>query len=86
MATVETRPMLLTVPEVARLLRCSRHSVYRRIADGSIPAVRLGEEHGPLRVPSDELDHWLFGVAASRHDEGSAAGFVASSRSQGAGR
>jgi excisionase family DNA binding protein len=60
MSTIETRPVLLTVPEVARLLRCSRQSVYRRIRDGSIPAVRLTDRQGPLRVPRAELDRWLY--------------------------
>jgi excisionase family DNA binding protein len=52
--------VLLTVPEVARLLRCSRQSVYRRIHDGSIPAVRLTDDAGPLRVPRTELERWLY--------------------------
>ena len=56
--TAETR--LLTVPEVAERLRVSRPTVYRRIAEGSLPAVRLGDGFGPLRVDARELDDWLY--------------------------
>jgi excisionase family DNA binding protein len=62
MPTPETvEPVFLTVPEVARLLRCSKPTIYRRIASGEIPAVRLGAEFGPLRIRRDELEEWLYG-------------------------
>jgi len=54
-------PELLTVPEVARLLRLTRASVYGKIAEGEIPAVRLGQGRASLRVRSDELEQWLQG-------------------------
>lgn len=40
--------VLMTVPEVAGLLRVSRMTVYRQIHDGTLPAVRMGRT---LRVP-----------------------------------
>jgi excisionase family DNA binding protein len=40
----------LTVPEVAKRLRVSRATVYRLVAEGRIPAVRLS--FGAIRVPS----------------------------------
>jgi excisionase family DNA binding protein len=47
---------LLTVKEVARLLRLSELTVYKRIHRGQIPAVRVGgDDRAPLRVPRDEL-------------------------------
>ena len=55
-----TSQTFLTPREAARLLRCSRVSVYRRIAAGSIPAVRL-DAHAPLLVPKAELENRLFG-------------------------
>jgi excisionase family DNA binding protein len=58
--TVTAAPTFLTPREAARLLRCSRVSVYRRIAAGSIPAVRL-DERAPLLVPRRELENRLFG-------------------------
>jgi excisionase family DNA binding protein len=50
---------LLTVAETARRLNVSKPTVYRRIYEGQIPAVRIGEP-GPLRVPADELEQWLW--------------------------
>ncbi len=44
---------LLTVPEVAAILRISTQAVYRLIREGRLPAVRLGRgvrvDHGMLR-------------------------------------
>ena len=59
MSTIATTE-LLTIPEVARSLGLCRASVYRKIAAGEIPALRLGGEHGPLRVAVDELEQWLY--------------------------
>jgi excisionase family DNA binding protein len=57
---VQTRPSFLTPAEVAQLLRCRRQTVYSRIQNGSIPAVRL-DPHSPLLVPRRELERRLFG-------------------------
>ena len=45
----------LRVDEAAAVLRCSRSSVYRRIADGSLPAYRAGHEHGPLLIREGDV-------------------------------
>ena len=50
---------MLRVPEVARALDVHRDTVYRRIARGDIPAIRLGDGKGSLRIPLDELKAWL---------------------------
>ena len=42
----------LDIPAVAAVLDVSTHTVRRRIADGTIPAVRLGRL---IRVPADAL-------------------------------
>ena len=49
-------PILLTVPETARLLRISRNLAYDLVARGELPAVRLGRV---IRIPRGELDDWL---------------------------
>jgi excisionase family DNA binding protein len=72
MATMET-PVLISVREAAEIANVSRVHVWRLIQRGEIPAVRVGEGHGPIRVDREAFLTWLFGVAASRHDEGSAA-------------
>jgi excisionase family DNA binding protein len=61
MASVFTNaapPRLLSTADVAKLLGLHRNTVYRKISDGSLPAVRLGED-GPLRVVAAELEDWL---------------------------
>jgi excisionase family DNA binding protein len=54
----DERTALLTVREVARELRVSEPTAYRRIHDGQLAAVRVGED-GPLRVRRDALDDLL---------------------------
>ena len=55
-----TLQKLLTVGQVADRLQVSRWSVYRRVAEGQIPAVKLGTgPRAPLRVDADELEQWL---------------------------
>jgi excisionase family DNA binding protein len=60
---METRPVYLTVPEVAKLLRLTRVTIYKKIQRGEIPSLRLG---GPIRVPASailgptgELPDWV---------------------------
>jgi excisionase family DNA binding protein len=53
---------LLTVPEAARRLRQSEPTVYRKVRDGTLPAVKVGL--GPkavIRIPADELERFIFG-------------------------
>jgi excisionase family DNA binding protein len=53
-------PKLLTVDQVADRLQVSKWSVYRRVSEGSLPALKLG--HGPrspIRIDTDELETWL---------------------------
>jgi excisionase family DNA binding protein len=58
------RETLMRVKDVARELDQSVSAVYRKIAAGDLPAVRLGSsERAPIRVPAGALREWLFGVA-----------------------
>jgi excisionase family DNA binding protein len=50
---------LKTVAEVSRRLRLSPDTVRRKIAAGELRAVRIGGEHGPLRIPADAVDELL---------------------------
>jgi excisionase family DNA binding protein len=47
---------VLTIPEVAKLLRISEASAYNACARGDLPSVRVG---ALLRVPRVALDRWL---------------------------
>ena len=48
--------LLLTVPEVAKVLRIGRNLAYELVARGEIPCVRLGRK---IRVPRSSLERWL---------------------------
>jgi excisionase family DNA binding protein len=62
MTTVAT-PEFLSPSEVARRLGLSRSTVYRHIAAGDLPALRLGEDGTTLRVSAKALEAWLTPVA-----------------------
>lgn len=54
--SADALPNLLTVPEVAVILRCSIKTVYRRIRIGMLPAI---EEGGRYLIDSDTIRAWL---------------------------
>jgi excisionase family DNA binding protein len=37
-----TPPQLITVDEVAGIFRCCRKTIYRRVANGTLPAIEIG--------------------------------------------
>jgi excisionase family DNA binding protein len=45
-----------TIPEAAEALRISSRSVRRRIAEGTLPTVRIG---GRLLIPRKALEDWV---------------------------
>ena len=53
---MESQHEYLKVPEVAKVLRIARSRAYDLVAQGQIPAVRIGRS---VRVPRHELDRWL---------------------------
>lgn len=55
----------MTAVEVARVLRCSRHTVYRRVDDGTLPALRVGDG-GPLRFEARDVYRLL---RPARHED-----------------
>jgi excisionase family DNA binding protein len=55
---------LLTVEEVALLLRQSPRSVREKIACGELPGIRLGSgPKAPIRISEDSLERFLVGEA-----------------------
>ncbi len=56
MAQDGARPQLLTVGEVATMLRVSNMTVYRLIKNGEMPAVRVGKGY---RIRESELQRFL---------------------------
>ena len=51
-ASVDQLPMMLTVREVAQVLRIGRNEAYAAVADGSLPSVRIGRS---IRIPRNSL-------------------------------
>jgi excisionase family DNA binding protein len=58
----ETQEMLLTVSEAARFARVSKVHLWRLVRSGEVEAIRVGEGHGPLRIPRDPFLRWLYGT------------------------
>jgi excisionase family DNA binding protein len=54
---------ILTLPEVAKYLKTSRDTIYRKAQKGLIPAVKFGKE---WRFPKDVIDEWLRKQAESK--------------------
>jgi len=48
---------LLTVKELAEMLRCSKYQIYRLTSQRLIPFLRVAG--GNLRFDPDEIDAWL---------------------------
>ncbi len=53
-----TAPRVLTVEEVAEILRVKPRVVYNLVRDGVLPSIRPGRQ---IRIPSDALDAYLKG-------------------------
>ena len=56
MSELDGMPSVLTVPEVAAVLRCGKNQAYRLVADGSLYGCRIGRA---LRVPRASLEEFL---------------------------
>jgi excisionase family DNA binding protein len=53
---MDTQREYLKVPEVAKELRIARSRAYEMVANGTIPAVKIGRS---VRVSRKELELWL---------------------------
>lgn len=47
---------LLTIAEAARILSCSERTVKRRLAEGSLPAIRFGRS---VRIHPEDLARFI---------------------------
>jgi len=47
---------IMTVPQVAAYLKMSKAAVYRMVAQGQIPHIRIGKSR---RIRRDHLEAWL---------------------------
>jgi excisionase family DNA binding protein len=53
------RAALLRVKEVAHELGQHPATVYRKVHDGSLPAVRIGAGRAAIRIDAAEFERWL---------------------------
>ncbi len=58
-------PTILTVSDVARLIRCSRKTVERLVARGELPFYELPLRRGALRFAERDICEWL---TSHRHE------------------
>jgi excisionase family DNA binding protein len=49
-------PLLLTVEEAGKVMRISRTGAYDAVAEGALPAIRIGRT---IRIPRDRLAEML---------------------------
>ncbi len=54
-------PDLLTVPEVAKLLRIGKNQAYEAVKRGDIPSIKIGKT---IRIPKHHIANWLLEGAA----------------------
>jgi len=54
-------PELISIPEAAKIAGVSRVHMWRLTRDGEVPVIRVGNGHGPLRVPAAAFRQWLYG-------------------------
>jgi excisionase family DNA binding protein len=66
MFTLSPNEPLLSLAEVAKRLAVTEKTVRRMIADGELPALRVGHGRGVLRVDPDELAAWLYAPTRSQ--------------------
>ena len=60
----ESEPLLLTVPETARLLHVGKNTVYEMAVRNELPSIKVGRL---VRIPRDRLVTWVH--AKSRHED-----------------
>lgn len=75
MRPLNTKRRLASIPAAAEYAACSTKTIRRRVADGSLPAVRFGPR--VLRVDLDDLDALMRPVPSAQSSGTHATGFCA---------
>ncbi len=60
---------LLTIKEVAKILRLAESTVYQMVSKGKITGFRIGPTHGGIRVSQSDLDLYLASCKMEEKDE-----------------
>ena len=56
---IESLPLLLTMSDLASVLRIGRNAAYQLVKDGSIQSIRVGRN---IRIPRNALAQFLEGT------------------------
>jgi excisionase family DNA binding protein len=59
---------LLTVREVAGLLRVSQNCVYELVAKGKVAAYRVGAGRGTIRIRPEDVESYLQSCRVENHE------------------
>ena len=51
---------MITVEELAKLLRLNPQTIYRKVQKGEIPAIKIG---GAIRFDSDAINKWFINAS-----------------------
>lgn len=54
--SLDNIPVVISVPELADILRVSRNTAYAMVRSGQIPSVRTGVQ---IRIPKKEIEKYL---------------------------
>lgn len=54
--SLEEIPVVVSVPELAEILRISRNTAYAMVRSGQIPSVRTGTQ---IRIPKKALEKYI---------------------------
>ena len=65
----QQQPPLLTVREVAGILRVSQSLVYQLVEARKLACHRIGSRHGAIRISALDVDDYLAQCHHDRHDE-----------------
>lgn len=65
----KAQPALLTVREVAQMLRVSTNCVYDLVAKGKLCCYRVGVGRGAIRVRQEDVSAYLAGCRREPSDE-----------------
>ncbi len=55
-------PMMLTVDELAKVLRIGRNAAYQMVKDGLIRSIRVGRTRRTIRIPRDAIIQFTGGI------------------------
>jgi excisionase family DNA binding protein len=58
-AESESAPSLISIREAAQLANVSKTHIWRLVRDGEVEGFRVGDGHGPIRIPRERFLDWL---------------------------